>query len=213
MEKNNSQKSPNNSNKINPFNVEDLLMEHKFFGIIVNKIKAISSEKIKTRILEFVNILNSSNVDFLGLKRLVFEGLPDEVPSLRSLAWKMILNYLPFNMNEWENFIDSKRTEYTENKEKIITKLELDKQKYANNLKENNYKIGQNSSNKPQNASISKKINLKHKFLKTNSANNYLLLGNSDQNRDTKKLKNNIKNENIEILDCGNYFFTEYKKS
>ncbi len=106
------------------------LNEHKFFGIIVNKMNNISSEKIKLRILDIIKILNSSNIDFLQLKRMIFEGLPDDVPSLRSLGWKIIMNYLPLNLNEWENYIDKKRMEYNEMKEKIITKLELDKLKY-----------------------------------------------------------------------------------
>ncbi len=106
------------------------LNEHKFFGIIVNKINNISSEKIKLRILDIIRILNSTNIDFLQLKRMIFEGLPDDVPSLRSLGWKMIMNYLPLNLNEWETYIDKKRIEYNEMKEKIITKLELDKLKY-----------------------------------------------------------------------------------
>lgn len=104
--------------------------EHKFFGIIVNKLNNISSEKIKLKILEIIKILNSQEIDFLQLKKIIFEGLPDEVPSLRSLGWKMIMNYLPLNVNEWEDFIDKKRMEYNEIKEKIITKLELDKLKY-----------------------------------------------------------------------------------
>lgn len=106
------------------------LNEHKFFGIIVNKMNNISSEKIKLRILDIIKILNSSNIDFLQLKKIIFEGLPDDVPSLRSLGWKIIMNYLPLNLNQWENYIDNKRIEYNEMKEKIITKLELDKLKY-----------------------------------------------------------------------------------
>ena len=106
------------------------LNEHKFFGIIVNRINNISSEKIKIRILEIIKILNSSNIDFLLLKKMIFEGLPDDVPSLRSLGWKIIMNYLPLNVHQWENHIDKKRFEFNEMKEKIITKLELDKLKY-----------------------------------------------------------------------------------
>ena len=106
------------------------LNEHKFFGIIVNKLNKISSEKIRLRILDIIKILDSTNIDFLQLKKIIFEGLPDDVPSLRSLGWKMIMNYLPLNLNEWENYIDKKRMEYNEMKQKIITKLELDKLKY-----------------------------------------------------------------------------------
>lgn len=106
------------------------LNEHKFFGIIINKMNNISSEKIKSRILEIIKILNSSNIDFLQLKKMIFDGLPDDVPSLRSLGWKIIMNYLPLDLNEWENHIDKRRNEYNQIKDKIITKLELDKLKY-----------------------------------------------------------------------------------
>jgi len=119
------------------FSFIESLNEHKFFGIMINKLNNISSEKIKLKIIEIIKILNSTNIDFLHLKKIIFEGLPDDVPSLRSLSWKMMLNYLPLNLQEWENYIDKKRIEYVQLKDKIFTKLELDKQKYAINK---NYK-------------------------------------------------------------------------
>ncbi len=128
----------NNDNNKDIYLFIESLNEHKFFGIIVNKLNNISSEKIKSRIIEIIKILNSSNIDFIKLKKIIFDGLPDDCPSLRSLNWKMILNYLPLNLDEWENYIDTKRNEYNEIKNRIITKLELDKLKYEKNKNRTN---------------------------------------------------------------------------
>lgn len=110
-------------------------VEHKFFGIIFNKTINISSEKIKTRILEIIKLLDSTNINSIELKKMIFDGLPDDIPSLRSLTWKIILNYLPLNINEWENFIDFKRNQYADYKNKYVTKLELEKLKHEKNKK------------------------------------------------------------------------------
>jgi hypothetical protein len=102
------------------------LNEHKFFGIIIAKTMNISSEKLKSRIVEILKILNSEKINSYNLKRTIFEGLPDDIPSLRSLTWKILLNYLSENVNEWEETIDKKRNEYNERKKEIFGKLEMD---------------------------------------------------------------------------------------
>jgi hypothetical protein len=105
----------------------DFLNDHKFFGIIINKILNVSSEKLKNKILEILKLLNSKNIDSDNLRRIVFEGLPDDIPSLRSLIWKLLLNYLPLNVESWEDNIDSKRNDYLNLKKTIYSKLDLEK--------------------------------------------------------------------------------------
>ena len=133
----NSSNDLNNSiYKISLKEVESIineLHEHKFLGILVNKTMNISSEKIKMRVFEIIKMLNSTQIDIEKLKEIIFEGLPDDISSLRSLAWKLLLKYLPLNLDDWENHIDAKRSEYISAKEKIITKLELDKLNYQKN--------------------------------------------------------------------------------
>ena len=39
-------------------------------------------------------------------------GLPDDLPELRSLVWKINLGYLSYNTFEWDKFLVSKRLAY-----------------------------------------------------------------------------------------------------
>jgi hypothetical protein len=48
----------------------------------------------------------------------------------------MILNYLPSNVDEWEDYVDNKRAKYNEEKKEIYTKLELDKIKHSNDTED-----------------------------------------------------------------------------
>ena len=100
--------------------------DHKFFGIIISKTQSISSEKLKTKVLEILKTINSDKINFYKLTRHVFEGLPDDIPSLRSLAWKILFNYLPLDVNNWEESIDKKRVEYYKEKKLLYDKLELE---------------------------------------------------------------------------------------
>jgi hypothetical protein len=163
------------------------LHEHKFLGIIVNKTINISSEKTKLRVFEIVKLLNSDKIDIKKLKELIFEGLPDDISSLRSLTWKLLMNYLPFNLNEWENHIDKKRSEYISAKEKIITKLELDKLDYQKSKNKNTEKGNFNNN----------RIDIDY-LNNDNNNNSYFM------NKLEGKNKINFNNnQNVEILDIG----------
>jgi hypothetical protein len=116
----------------------DELSEHKFFEIIANKTKNIYSEKLKFKIVQILKIINSPKIHFQSLRDIIFEGLPDEIPSLRSLVYKMLLYYLTLNVNEWEDYIDTRRAEYNSEKEKIYIKLELEKKKHSSTNSGNN---------------------------------------------------------------------------
>lgn len=111
------------------------LKEHKFFGIIVTKAVNIASEKLKNKIFEIIKILNSTSINSYNLKKLVFDGLPDDIPSLRSLVWKMLLGYLSMNVNDWEESIDRKRNEYNEMKKKMFEKLDLERLRKSEGVK------------------------------------------------------------------------------
>jgi len=53
------------------------------------------------------------------LRRLCFQGIPDR-PSLRSLTWKILLDYLPIERSEWENYLSVKRNIYKKYVEEIV---------------------------------------------------------------------------------------------
>ena len=52
------------------------------------------------------------------------EGLPDDLPELRSLIWKINLGYLPLNTEEWDTILKSKRIAYQNYKDSVVKKLE-----------------------------------------------------------------------------------------
>ena len=52
------------------------------------------------------------------------EGLSDDLPELRSLIWKINLDYLPLNTDEWNKILNSKRIQYQEYKKSVLEELE-----------------------------------------------------------------------------------------
>ena len=123
LNSNKTQTVKSNTNLAPPF-LE--LTDHKFFGIILSKTQNISSEKLKIKVLEILKTINCDKINFYKLSRHVFEGLPDDIPSLRSLAWKILFKYVPLDVNIWEELIDKKRGEYYKEKKLLYDKLELE---------------------------------------------------------------------------------------
>jgi hypothetical protein len=64
------------------------------------------------------------------IKIFCMEGLPDEVPILRSLIWKINLKYLNKDVDSWSNYLERKRSEYNDIKEAFMMKLEAERQLY-----------------------------------------------------------------------------------
>lgn len=73
----------------------------------------------KEKVLEYDNILSKPKLDLKKLKKLCFCGIPDQ-PSLRSLTWKILLNYLPMERAEWGNYLSTQRNTYKKYVEEII---------------------------------------------------------------------------------------------
>ena len=57
------------------------------------------------------------------IKVLSAQGLPDDLPILRSLIWKINLGYLPLNSEEWNNILFTQRKTYNYYKSLFISKL------------------------------------------------------------------------------------------
>lgn len=123
-------KVQNNAKSIILESYYEELNEHKFFGIIISKTINIAGEKLRLKIIDIIKTINSPIINYQNLKNLIFDGLPDDIPSLRSLVWKIILKFIPDNVNNWEQTIDERRNEYNMLKKKIYNKLELDKLKH-----------------------------------------------------------------------------------
>ena len=114
MEQNNS-KTPDNNNINNKQNTRKPILQ-----IIVNKILSSPNQTI-SKSSGFIESLISKNIK--SLKLFSEEGLPDEIPILRSIIWKINFGYLPIDNEEWEKILEDKRSSYFYYKEIFIKKL------------------------------------------------------------------------------------------
>ena len=114
MEQNNS-KTPDNNNINNKQNTRKPILQ-----IIVNKILSSPNQTI-SKASGFIESLISKNIK--NLKLFSEEGLPDEIPILRSIIWKINFGYLPIDNEEWEKILEDKRSSYFYYKEIFIKKL------------------------------------------------------------------------------------------
>ena len=78
------------------------------------------SQKELPRINKILKDIISNNKK--ELKRECYKGLPENLPSLRALIWKMNFKYLPHKIQNWETILKSYRSEYNELKNAVIMK-------------------------------------------------------------------------------------------
>ena len=88
--------------------------------IIVNKILSSPNQTINNS-SGFIESLISKNQK--NLQIFSENGLPDEIPILRSIIWKINLGYLTINNEEWEKIIEDKRNSYIDYKDIFKKKL------------------------------------------------------------------------------------------
>lgn len=55
----------------------------------------------KNKVEELKGVLGEEVIDVRRLRRVVNKGVPDEVPELREVAWKVLLKYLPDHKSRW----------------------------------------------------------------------------------------------------------------
>ena len=65
------------------------------------------SQKELPRINKILKDIISNNKK--ELKRECYKGLPENLPSLRALIWKMNFKYLPHKIQNWETILKSYR--------------------------------------------------------------------------------------------------------
>ncbi|KAL4609567.1 TBC1 domain family member 13-like [Arapaima gigas] len=71
------------------------------------------SHSYKGRMLEFNVALNEEKIDLKVLRKLCFSGIPFE-GGIRSLCWKILLNYLPLERALWDPFLKKQRELYAQ---------------------------------------------------------------------------------------------------
>jgi len=145
------------------------LKTHQYLGPIANKIIKIPSQRIKKRTFDILLSLTSSDADTGLFRQQCFEGIPDELPMLRSLIWKIMLDLLPADINSWEQVLEEKRAKYNKIKGNIIVKLESEKKQHGDEYiesKKNKEKqeetIKSNSENEAGTSNLKKKKQVDH---------------------------------------------------
>ena len=70
-----------------------------------------SIQSVDARVARFKQELLGSTINLHSLKRHAFHGVPDK-DSLRATVWKLLLNYLPANPDDWAQALARRRTQY-----------------------------------------------------------------------------------------------------
>ena len=217
MEKQKSIQSKNNNNNSS---------KKPILQIIVNKILSCPNQTIN-KASGFIESLISKNIK--NLKIFSEDGLPDEIPILRSIIWKINFGYLPINNEEWTKILEDKRSSYFYYKDIFTKKLQEEFKLYKdyNTIsKEDKEKIDK-KTNKSLLEQIRKDVNRTHNqmdfFFKSIDENNKLTkkeLMEMMENRINCSMKNindiykiNIKETHadviVRILFIYSYFFPD----
>ena len=88
---------------------------------IMNRCIKTSCERSRKRIKDILSCVLKKDKD--GLRKLCYDGLPDDLPILRSLIWKINLRYLNYDVDKWDEILNKKRSEYNDIKSAFLLKL------------------------------------------------------------------------------------------
>jgi len=82
--------------------------------------EALSSSRPKSwnKINNILTYLINNN--YSQLKKECYSGLPEDLPSLRALIWKINFKYLPKNIKKWDSTLKNMRSQYKEIKDAYI---------------------------------------------------------------------------------------------
>ena len=169
--KENDTNNTNNNNNNSKNNKKPILQ------IIVNKILSCPNQTI-SKCSGFIESLISKNKKHLIL--FSEDGLPDKMPILRSIIWKINFGYLPINNEEWENILEDKRSSYFYYEEIFTKKLNEEYKLYKdyNNMTREQKEELDKKTNKSLLEQITKDVNRTHNqmnfFFKSIDENNIL---------------------------------------
>jgi hypothetical protein len=80
----------------------------------------LTNEAVIKRIQRFMTALGKEPIHLKFLQSLSFNGIPEEMKSLRPLVWKVLLNYLPLDYTAWETTLTVNRTHYDSIKSELL---------------------------------------------------------------------------------------------
>ena len=109
------------NSKEESINNEPEMAKKKILDKIVNKSVLCSKSTVNftTMVLEAL-----MSMDKEKLTELSENGLPDDLPEMRSLIWKINFEYLPLDPQKWGAFLISKRASYKNYRTFVFEKLE-----------------------------------------------------------------------------------------
>ena len=76
--------------------------------------------KMKETVVNYVKILNRRKIEIPMLRSLAFRGIPNEIPGLRPIVWKVLLGYLPRETSKWMEVIGEQKKVYDSLKSELI---------------------------------------------------------------------------------------------
>ena len=160
MEKSNSE--PNNNKDIinDSVNHQDSLRKIIISNIIKKSIQCSKATiELTTRILD--SLMSQDKQEIISFCQ---DGLPDDLPELRSLIWKINFGYLPLNVDEWDNILSSKRIAYQKYKNSVFEKLEKELELFEGyeNMSKEEKKALDKKTHKPVLEEICKDTNRTH---------------------------------------------------
>ncbi len=82
--------------------------------------EAIDTFWVKERVVNFMKILGKRRINMVMLRSLAFRGVPNEVPGLRPIVWRVLLGYLPRETAKWELHLKQQRSIYEDWKKDLI---------------------------------------------------------------------------------------------
>lgn len=162
------------------------IINSRFYNVFAKTMEKIPnvnvSKKIKIKLLKIITCFTpaTNRINYAELRKLISEGLPEELPELRSILWKLFLNYYPNNLNEWEEFSKEKSDDYQRLKGDLLSGDE--KEKYKSLI----YEITADVTRTRTDMSFFSKINLTSTIYINNSC-----LSNNTSKRNNKSEDNN----------------------
>ena len=114
-------------------------------NFILSKLSLLKSIKIKSKIVDIISLLILKEIPYNVLKKQIFEGIPDDILSLRPLLWKISLNYLSLRPAEWKGNFIKNRELYQSYKEKYMSNFSSNIINISKKLKDDPLKNKNNS--------------------------------------------------------------------
>ena len=82
----------------------------------------VTNEAVIAKIQRFLKAISISPIHTKFLQSLAYQGIPEEMKSLRPLIWKILLYYLPNDTAEWPETLRMNRENYETIRNELLIK-------------------------------------------------------------------------------------------